>query len=158
MKNRFSPHTLCNKFVTSATGRKYSERTRRVLTIIIFPIWIAGLVVTLWISIPGAIEVPRYIRARQLQANGHPIFGEHYCNLPACTMSPEYYKYVNNPWPDDPALDQRVLSAMEDKLEGLLAIPCYVFGLFLMPWLIIRLKRWVLVEQISKSDSVTNEH
>jgi len=52
MPSKLSPEHIIARFIKSATnGRSVSPRIRRLITIIIFPIWVIGLLFCLWISI-----------------------------------------------------------------------------------------------------------
>ena len=52
MPSKLSPENIIANFIKSATnGRAVSPKLRRILTIIIFPIWVLGLAFYLWVTI-----------------------------------------------------------------------------------------------------------
>jgi uncharacterized membrane protein len=150
-----TPTVLVDKFLKSATfGEKYTERTKRLLTIIIIPVWLFGLILCVVSCIDGINGIQNYKIAEgllqdipNLEKNSE-IVSRHDNRESIHTLFPIniglYQKLgVNDPQAWDTYLPYRAMSIQKDKIYSLVNIPGILFAFILAPWLLLRLFYWI---------------
>lgn len=132
MASKLSPEYLIAKYIKSATnGRSISVRLRRILTLVLIPLWIAGLVWSGYMSYEGfkAIRkknnIEEWLRYARLQyAN----------NNPSMNIS-------ENP----SILDSEMqLRTQKDRIDLVYYFPAFLVIGFIIPWIVLRLTFWII--------------
>ena len=149
------PTALVDKFLKSATfGQKYTERTKRILTIVIIPIWFFGLTLCVINCIDGINGIQNYRIAEgllqdipNLEKNSAIVSRQD--NRESTRMlfpiNTELYQKlgVSDPQPWDTYLPNRAMSIQKDKIYSLVNIPIILCYFLLIPWLLLRLFYWI---------------
>jgi len=129
MAIKISPEIWIAKFVKSATnGRVITVRLRRILTLLILPIWLLGLGITSYYCYKAIIAIPKYNEEKEIMKS---IGGVGY-----------YY-------PTGYANDEMI--SLEEDIKGFISIIYYLAICFIIPWIILRLTFWIIDADNAKS-------
>ena len=167
-----SPDLLIAKFIKSATnGRVVTIRTRRVLTLILIPVWLLGLFFTIPIFYEGCKAANAYLDAKTDRGIRYQDLPEDYYvghemhksmrerflrnSHPEDTLTAEEWNIIEGKEPEPDWLKEQLESytppvnqaAIDDAKAGmfnLLALPLYVLIFFALPWIVLRLIFWVI--------------
>jgi hypothetical protein len=134
MPLKLSPEYWVMGFVKSATnGKNISIRLRRILTIILTPIWLGGLV---WAGYMTYIGVTAYQKVKKIEhsireTNKH--YSQYNPNTGSFTTDPYYLR----------KLESR-LSIENDNKDLVYCLPAFLVIGFLVPWVLLRLIFWIV--------------
>lgn len=140
----FSPELWVARFIKSATnGKTISVRARRILTLIMIPLWLLGLVWCVTLCYDGTKAIFTYYK---LKDEASSDMGE-YIKRGLEDQQRIARKMYHNPYLTltykPPDYEYEMKQAKEDILQ-LLAFPIYVLIFFVTPWIITRLVFWVI--------------
>lgn len=160
MALRFSPELMIARFIKSATnGRSITIRLRRILTLVIIPIWLLGLVwvVILYIDAINAIPklklIEEYKKGRYHQDMARQEQRKHYLPLSESESSQQsYFNYKF--WSDvgiegasefDDVNDLLAIAEANQKssLQNFFALPIFLVVFVFAPWALLRLTFWI---------------
>lgn len=167
-----SPDLLIAKFIKGATnGRVVTIRTRRVLTLILIPVWLLGLLFTIPIFYEGCKAANAYLDAKTDRGIRYQDLPEDYSvghemrksmrerflrnSHPADTLTAQEWNIIEGkePEPDwlkeqlesyTPPVDQAAIEDAKVNMLNLLALPLYGLLLFVIPWIVLRLIYWIV--------------
>jgi hypothetical protein len=149
MKN-ITPEILVARYITSATkGRKTSIKTRRIITLILIPIWLLGLVWGVTLSYKGAKAIFTYYEAKNNQS---PELDKQ-LQEDVKKMEPLAQRMYHNPYltlsyaPKD---YESEMGKAKGEMFQLLALPTYFLLFFALPWVITRLVFWIVDAEKAK--------
>lgn len=150
--NKFKSTTLVEKFLKYTSSEfRANERKKRILTIILLPVWLTGLIVTIIFTIQGTKAIPLYYRAKSLipkqielekAIRDRPLSNsiiEHYDFDP----SPWKEIGIENPTPTSTMMPEFGMEIQKKKMYKLLSPIAYLVIFFLIPIFILRLIFWV---------------
>lgn len=136
MSLKLSPEIWVAKYVKSATnGRVISIKLRRILTLVIIPIWLVGFCFMVDYCYDAVIAISKYKKANesvQFHQNERKInYG-----FPAnqSYLIPQYESIEN-------AIADR--EASKTKIYGFVSILYYVLVFYMIPWGILRIIFWI---------------
>lgn len=142
---------LINKFLLYSTrGYRFPERTKRILSIIIIPIWIVGLIFTIIFTIQGVKAIPLYFKAKklipaQIELSRNSSYNSNNNGLSHYSFNPGPWMEIGieNPTPSSTMMPQRGMEIQLYKMRKCLAPLIYFLLFFFIPFLILRSIYWV---------------
>ena len=145
MTINLSPEVLVRKYIKSATnGKVIPVRIGRLLTLILIPLWIGGVI---WSGIMSLEGIKAINKTKRLE---EAIRFERKNSKP-------YYPNGGTMLYESPYLQdlQQKLTVQQDKRDFVFYFPAYIIIAFILPWIIVKLIFWVIdakeVVQISKT-------
>lgn len=149
------PVHLVDKFLKSATfEQKYTERIKRILTLIVFSIWLLAFTLIILVTIEGFKGAFYYSDAQKLlkdlpllEKNRKEYLGPQ--SLGGTQqfqgVDKQAYKRVGIEnvefWDDTAPL--RAISLQEDRMQSFFIIPIIFTVFYIIPWLLLRLFFWI---------------
>jgi hypothetical protein len=132
MKSNLSPELIIARLIKSATnGRIISVRLRRILTLIIFPIWVIGLSLAIYLL----VQASSALSERDEVTNDIRIY-----EGKARTQKDLEWAY-----------NERVFSLQKEQstldttiFHGFASVFYFIILCFLLPWLILRITFWII--------------
>lgn len=164
MAMKLSPELLVTRYLQSAmNGKKLSLRLRRILTLVIIPIWLLGLFQVFVLSEDAVSAIPKYRAIQEFKKGpfnhdyddgnsygGHvhrSWYGDgetsHQCNFNSPFWG-EFGLYNTSHFDSVKGLVAIAESNQEARLTQFFSLPMFLLVLVLVPWLIIRTIYWVL--------------
>lgn len=144
---------MIEKFLKISTGgHQFSERTKRLLSIILIPVWTIGLIFTLIFTIQGVKAIPLYFKAKNLIPQQIELENRSRNSQNSETSMLQHYSFDPTPWKEigienpttsSTMMPQRGMEIQKKKMYKCLSILAYFLSLFLIPFTILRLTYWV---------------
>ena len=143
---------MISKFLNLSTnGHRFTERTKRILAVILYPVWAVGLAVVVILTIQGLKAIPLFYRAKSLIPKQKEL--ENLArNKSSNQSSLQYYDFdptpwkeigIKNPTPASTMMPQVGMAIQRKEMFKCLSPLIYFVICFVLPAIILRLKYWV---------------
>lgn len=144
MASIITPELWVAKYIKSATnGKTLSIRSRRILTLFLVPIWIAGLVWSVYMTYIGISAYQKVKNIEYSIRETNKFYSRYNSNAGSFTTDPVYLE----------RLESR-LSVEQDNKDLIYYLPAFLIIGFILPWIILRLIFWIIdakeIEQVKK--------
>ena len=134
MALRLSPELLVAKYVKSATnGKKISIRLKRVLTLILIPVWICGIVWSGYMTFQGLMAYQKIKKIEYSIRETNKNYSRYNPNTGSFTTDQQYLNQ----------LESR-LAIQKDNRDLIFYLPAFLVIGFVIPWVILRLMFWII--------------
>ena len=134
MALKLSPEYWVGRFIKSATnGKSISVRLKRILTLILIPIWIGGLA---WTGYMTYIGITAYQKVKKIEYSireTNKFYSRYNPNTGSFTTDPYYLNQ----------LESR-LAIQQDNKDLVYYLPLFLLIGFVLPWILLRLIFWIV--------------
>lgn len=145
---------VVDKYVKSATGGlNYTDRVKKILSIIIIPIWLFCLSICVLSAIDGIEGIQNIKIAKRLLSDVPTLEknreirnlkdGETTRELLPINLGLYKKLGIDNPDPTEAGMPDLAISKQKDKIYSLLLIPLYLGIFIVLPWIILRIFFWI---------------